>query len=302
MAAVSKRGKAWCFTLNNYTKDDETKLMEETCSKYLIFGREVGESGTPHLQGYINYGRNNKSFKQMKELLPRANLRKADGNAEENFNYCSKDGDFFEKGVRPLSQKEKGASNKRRYEIAWECAMNDDFDSIDADIRNRYYNTLKKIKKDASMMTPKEDTTEKMLWYWGKAGTGKSRKAREDHPDCFLKSCNKLWDGYIPGSRATVLMKDFDKRHEVLIHDLKIWGDRYDFLAEVKGSTMRIRPERIIITSNYHPSQIWTKEQDLAGILRRFKCVEFKTLGVQVEGSAPKQLEPDFTPPVVVVD
>jgi hypothetical protein len=222
MEAVGKQSKAWCFTLNNYTKDDETKLIDETSSVYMIFGREIGESGTPHLQGYMSFGRRNRSFKQMKELLPRANIRKANGSADENYNYCSKDGDFVETGVRPMNQKQKGESNKRRYEQAWEAAMNDDFDSIDADIRVKCYNTLKKIKKDASMMTKKEDTTEKMLWYWGKAGTGKSRKARDDNPGCFLKSCNKWWDGYMPGSRATVLMEDFDKRHEVLIHHLKI--------------------------------------------------------------------------------
>jgi hypothetical protein len=151
----------------------------------------------------------------MKELLPRANIRKANGTADENYDYCTKDGDFVETGIRPMSPKKKGAGEKRRYKKAWEAAMNDDLDSIDADIRIRCYNTLKKIKKDASMMTKKADTTEKMLWYWGKAGTGKSRKAREDHPDCFLKRyINKWWDGYISGSRATVLMEDFDKRHE----------------------------------------------------------------------------------------
>lgn len=42
------QSKYWCFTINNWTPDDvpEFKNME-----YLVFGREKGEDGTPHLQG-----------------------------------------------------------------------------------------------------------------------------------------------------------------------------------------------------------------------------------------------------------
>lgn len=303
-SATPTRGKSWCFTLNNYTEDDVNFLINEEQSTYLVFGKEVGESGTPHLQGYVNWGKTVKRRAAMVKFLPRASWRVANGTADENYAYCTKDGDFFEHGVKPASNKAKqkkgGDSNKRRWEEAWECAMNDNMEGIDADIRIRCYNTLKKIKRDASLMTKKPDTTEKMLWFWGKSGTGKSRKAREDYPDCYLKACNRWWDGYVPGSRNTVLIEDFDKRHDGLIHYLKIWSDRYDFPVEVKGCSMRIRPERIVITSNYHPSQIWTEEADLGPILRRFKCVEFKTLGVQVEGVAPVRVEPDFTPHVVV--
>ena len=37
---------------------------------------------------------------------------------------------------------------------------------------------------------------------------------------------------------------------------------------------MRIRPEKIIVTSNYHPSQCFTNREDMAPILRRFRLVE----------------------------
>lgn len=46
---------SWFFTFNNYTKSDIDNLLEifgEICDRY-IFEEEVGEQGTPHLQGVI---------------------------------------------------------------------------------------------------------------------------------------------------------------------------------------------------------------------------------------------------------
>lgn len=47
----------WCFTLNNYTENDILSLESLPCSKVptLVFQHEVGESGTPHLQGALKF-------------------------------------------------------------------------------------------------------------------------------------------------------------------------------------------------------------------------------------------------------
>lgn len=47
--------KHWCFTLNNYTKSDIDELCSKLSDCEYVFQEETGESGTPHLQGYVNF-------------------------------------------------------------------------------------------------------------------------------------------------------------------------------------------------------------------------------------------------------
>ena len=92
-------------------------------------------------------------------------------------------------------------------------------------------------------------------------------------PDYYLKNCNKWWDGY--RQECNVLIDDFDKVHSVLGHHLKIWGDRYGFVGEVKSSQVAARPKCLVITSNYHPREIWSDAETLAPILRRYRVIKF---------------------------
>jgi len=50
---MAKGTRAWCFTLNNYTEEERDALRSLKC-KYIVFGYERGEEGTPHLQGYVH--------------------------------------------------------------------------------------------------------------------------------------------------------------------------------------------------------------------------------------------------------
>ena len=103
---------------------------------------------------------------------------------------------------------------------------------------------------------------------------GKSHLVRELEPSLFLKAQNKWWDGY-EGQRA-VLIDDFDKMGMCLSHYLKIWADRYGCDGEKKGSTIPLAHERLYITSNYSPDELWGLQEDkdlelIAAIKRRFK-------------------------------
>lgn len=114
-------------------------------------------------------------------------------------------------------------------------------------------------------------------WYWGSTGVGKSHAAFKDFPDAYRKtSSNKWWDGY--DGHENVIIDDFDKTHNYQGYHLKIWADRYAFIAEQKGGAVMIRPKAIVVTSNYHPKDIWDDDTTLLPILRRFKIVHFQEL------------------------
>jgi len=269
------KSRNWCFTVNNYT-DENIAVLDALDVRYIIYGKEKGEQGTPHLQGYVSW-KNSCTFSACKGKLPQgAHIEKAKGDGHDNREYCSKEGDFVERGKAP-SRKAGGQAEKRRWRDAFHAAQEGRDEDIPEDIRMRYDKNIERIRNRYLFDNRDiEDTEQQMLWYYGRAGTGKSRKAREENPGAYLKACNKWWCGYT--GEEVVIIDDFDKKHDVLCHHMKIWGDRYKFRAEIKGGSMLIRPRLVVVTSNYHPRDIWTSEQDVEPILRRYKCIEFKKL------------------------
>lgn len=266
------RSRAWCFTINNYGPGTVGQLRNLS-SAYTLFGYERGECGTPHLQGYV-YFRNPRRFSNVKNILPHgAHIERAQGSVEQNIAYCKKDGEFEECGHPPVTSVGRGVLEQQRWENARAAAQRGDLDQVPPDIYVRYYRTLKEISKD-HMLKPSDLGDTCGLWYYGMSGTGKSFRARLEYPDAYLKMCNKWWDGY--QGESFVIIDDLDKKHEVLGHHLKIWADRYSFIAETKGGAICIRPMKIIVTSNYEPAQIWEDVNTLGPIYRRFSVIEVK--------------------------
>lgn len=277
-----KRNRNWCFTWNNYTDEDVELAKSWTC-KYLKFTKEVGEQeGTPHLQGWISFA-SAKTWDAMKKWAPeKLSFRAIKGSLLQNEEYVSKtqnQGDFwvFEKGQLPEEPEAQGILEKRRWADALKAVEENRLEDVPADIIATRLKSLQYAVDQIRVSKRKLETLDGELeheWWYGPTGTGKSKKAREENPGAYIKDPkNAWWDGY--KGEEVVIIDDFDKFQVKQSGDLKRWLDRYVFKAEVKGGYVGdIRPKKIIVTSNYHPKEIW-EETDitLSTILRRVKVV-----------------------------
>ena len=91
--------KNWCFTLNNFDEDDLERFDDlgsnvGSIIKYICIGREVGENGTSHLQGFIQFTKKIRLSQVKGYIGVRAHCEVMRGTATQADMYCKKDGDF----------------------------------------------------------------------------------------------------------------------------------------------------------------------------------------------------------------
>lgn len=278
-----ERARNFCFTLNfdgADTWEDVERLFpgaEEAVKvwecKYLIFGRERGkESNILHLQGYVSFP-NGKTLSALKKYSARAHWEVARGTPKQASEYCEKEGAVFEKGVRPLSQAEKGSAEKERWTSVINLARLGDVTVIqdtDPQAYLQYHSAIDKIasanKRKAVLMD--EDPT--CVWIWGPTGTGKSYYVDATYPDNYRKDVNnRNWGDY--KDEDVVYYEDVDRSFAMYGGDLKRLADRTPFPVDAKYQTgWKIRPKVIVVTSNYHPCEIWADSKILSLIMRRF--------------------------------
>lgn len=110
---VSEKGKIhptfkWVFTLNNYTNDDVDRLKHLSLDviEYLIAGEEVGESGTPHLQGTVRFTTKRRLTGAKRIIGGNPHMEPCVA-FDESVEYCKKEGRFFEVGKLKASSQGK---------------------------------------------------------------------------------------------------------------------------------------------------------------------------------------------------
>lgn len=271
----------WCFTVNNWTALDKEQVLALPYT-YLLFGEEVGDLGTPHLQGYVQLKTRTRRD-TLSKLVPRARLENALGSLAENDTYCKKDGLYTELGTPKASKgKPSKATILERNKRLLDTSISLD-DLVAAEELTPYNvtcirNARLAIQLDNNMRNPAPDLDRNHPltheWFWGETRTGKTTAARENNPGFYLKSKDRWWDHY--NGEEVVIIEDLDLNHVHLLGPIKEYADYWQFKAEVKGGQLGcIRPKKIVVTSNYHPTELWSNPKEHEPILSRFRIQEF---------------------------
>jgi len=266
MSKSDQRARNFCFTINNYTEEEENSLKGVKGMKYIIVGQESGDSGTKHLQGYIQF-KDAKTINSLKKVNNRAHWEIARGTPDQASAYCKKEGSFWEEGELGTGQGfrtdledartliENGANQQ-------EVANNNFFLWIQYGRRLEEYRTI---------IQPKRTWKSQVIIYWGESGSGKSHRAFELFPAAArLSYQHPFMLGY--NNEDTVIMEEFDPATMPVSTFLEI-NDKYPKKINVKGSEKEWNPQTIIYTSNIDP-RTWYGDNEFR-IQRRFDEVWF---------------------------
>lgn len=266
------RHKNYCLTIFNF---DELKELEGEDIKYSAYGDEkCPTTGKEHKQAFVCF-KNARYFNAVKKMFPTAHIEPMRGKLEDNEKYCSKEGSYHEFGEKPMKQSEKGEKGKEFW-IEQLTLAKQNPDLCDEKLQLTHRKNLEYIYMSARKKR-KFNTLDTLdnWWYVGEAGSGKSKKAREENPDAYIKQCNKWWNDY--DDQDVVIIEDIDTEHHWMAYFINQWADRYSFPAETKGGQLTVRPKKIIVTSRYTPDQIFKDASTVASINRRFNFLHFKS-------------------------
>ncbi len=269
--------RAYCLTLNNPTTVEETRWREaEVHVRYLIFQEERGENGTKHYQGYVELHKPQRISGIKRIFGRRVHAEARKGTRDEAREYCRKE------ESRVNGPWELGVWNKSgqgcRSDVS---ALRELVKSGASDIEIveklpnewfRFHRAVDKLRIQYQCRDNGERDIHNEL-YWGDAGTGKSRKARDENPDAFPLT-TKWFDGY--SGQKVVIIDDF--RGWIPPSTLKHILDRYAYYPEKKGGFVKAMWEKVIITSNHTIRSWWPgattlTEADYKAIERRIETV-----------------------------
>lgn len=260
---MAMRSTSFVFTLNNPESSDLETLQSrlDGITKYYCIGKETGSSGTPHFQGYVRFSRRY-YLRQLRDIIgPRAHFEVARGTPKQNRAYCTKDGDFVERGELPKGRGE--ASNRDEIAKRFAIAVRGGRDKVD-EFANEfpgswYFNGHTMLRNAQFLIEPILRPDIHVQWMYGEPGVGKSRSAHEQLPNAYIKEPRtKWWNGYV--YQPEVIIDDLGPGGIDINHCLR-WFDRYKCMVETKGGLVALHATKFIITSNFEPSDIW-KDKD----------------------------------------
>lgn len=284
----------YCFTFNNYSDViiGHFAAYGQLC-EYMVYQHELGDSGTPHLQGFVRY-KSRRSFRAVvaefgQHGLRGVHLEPRRGTIDQAIEYCTRESkrdvarnpEIVEFGTKPAGS---GARTDLRAVID---AVKDGKSARELfeEFPEACIKYARGIDKARFVFEQPRDFKTEIKWYYGGTGTGKSRACHDEAGlGAYWKAGgHKWWDGY--EGQANVVIDDY-RCDLCQFHVLLRLFDRYPCMVEGKGCTMHFRSRTIWVTAPNRPEVMWKNREtgDINQLLRRIETI-------QLFGEEPENVE-----------
>lgn len=264
------------LTLNNPDAIEEEDWIkahqEDERIRYFIFQLEVGDLGTPHFQGYVEF-KNPIRIGGIKLIFgDRVHIDKARGSQKQCIAYCSKE-DRIE-GPWEFGHRAKGDLSQAVDLVRKGKSMRD----IAELNPMAYAKHSKKLRSLRSQLSNHRNWTMKVIIFYGPAGSGKSGKAHLQWPEAYSAPWPTggrwFWPEY--DGEETVILDEF--RHQIKFDQMLKIMDRYALWTEFKGGNVKFRSKRIVITTNIDPKDWYPRMKKEKKVMLRRRIREFAEL------------------------
>lgn len=273
----------WCFTVNN--PDGWTPIWDAGIMLYMVWQAEVGEAGTPHIQGYVRFDSRKRGSTAARRIAGRADIHPhvevARGTEQANRDYCTKEDTRAaadEDGNYPHGEygeftADAGQQGKRSDLVMASARIIEG-----ADMRTvaqefpaayiRYHGGFEAF----ALITAPQPAVERVvtpLVLWGPTGTGKTHRIMTLFPDCFcVRPGRDPWDGY--SSQETIFLDEFDSA-AWNIHEFKLILDKWRYRLQRRYRNGFAAWTRVCICCNETPNSWWpnASQPDIDAIRRR---------------------------------
>jgi len=295
---MSQNSTYWVGTWNHHLNVNIPRSWyEQGDVQFIAWQEERGESGTPHLQIYLQTKPNPKnrhgwSLKWMKENLNgKVHWERRMGTHEQALGYATKDdtrvsgpwtmGTYT--GNEPGSTENANKKNKQNLEDVKKLI---DEGQTDNELWQTHFTIMTRFHKmfnayRVSLKDKERTWHTRCLVLVGPPGTGKSHMAQV----IGERQGGAYWIRK-PSSGGPMWMDGYNGEDVVIIDEFYGWipfdtlcrmCDRYPFLVETKGSMVPFMAKLIIITSNVTPRS-WYSEEAVNDA--RWKAFERRISGV----------------------
>lgn len=255
-----------CFTYNNYTEEHYKEILEWNEWKYVVVGKEVGEAGTPHLQGYGEL-KKRKRFETIRRSWPMVHWEQRRASRQAAADYCKKEGRYEERGTMP-----ENASCKSSKEAVARVKNGETMRSILDDPPN--LSGVRMCQLWLSYNEPRRNFKTQVHWIYGPSGVGKSKlAATEAGENSYWHDGTKWFDGY--DAHETMVLDDFRAGNMKFNFLLKLL-DRYPLRLECKGGYRQLLAKSIIVTTIKNPRECYQQcemDEPQQQLLRRIEKI-----------------------------